>query len=58
MKKVFCDSCEIEINHNNYVSILHQFGYGSQRDGDRVEIDLCENCLERLETNIKRIKDL
>jgi len=58
MKKIFCDSCEIEINHNNYVSISHQFGYGSQRDGDRVEIDLCENCLERLETNIKRIKDL
>jgi hypothetical protein len=58
MKKVFCDSCEIEIDRDDYVSISYQFGYGSQRDGDQVEIDLCENCLDLLETNIKRIKDL
>jgi hypothetical protein len=58
MKKIFCDSCEIEINNNDYVSISHQFGYGSQRDGDHVEIDLCENCLDQLETSIKQIKDL
>ena len=48
MIKFYCDGCGDQvdtINHfNEVISIKHTFGYGSKRDGDSVDIDLCESC--------------
>ena len=46
MIKIFCDKCKEQIleGEENTVRISHTFGYGSPCDGDRVEIELCEDC--------------
>ena len=46
MVKIFCDKCNEQIREENTVKIQHTFGYGSPRDGDTVELDLCEDCFE------------
>lgn len=56
MKRITCDSCNNEINTESVISISHTFGYGSQRDGDQIEIDLCEDCFDKLERNINLVK--
>ena len=58
MIKIFCDSCENEMQLNDYVKIEHTFSYGSQRDGDTVNLDLCEFCFEKIYENIKNVKSL
>lgn len=61
--KVICNKCgyEMDCEKNNYeefmVDIIHQFkvsyGYGSDRDGDFLKFDLCENCLKWLYSTFK-----
>jgi hypothetical protein len=48
MIKIFCDKCTREINQEDesVVKIEHLFSYGSPRDGDKVEIELCEDCFQ------------
>ena len=51
--KVICDMCQQDIqglmgSQPDYVQVRHEFGYGSDKDGDYWEFDLCETCLEKL----------
>jgi hypothetical protein len=46
MIKILCDKCTQEIKSENVVKIQHTFGYSSPRDGDTVEIELCEDCFQ------------
>jgi hypothetical protein len=57
MRTIKCDSCQTTIeDYNKLISINHIFRYGSQRDGDSIQIDLCEDCLDKLERNISLVK--
>jgi hypothetical protein len=47
MNFIYCDNCFSKIE-NNPIQINHTFGYGSKRDGDSVELHLCENCFEKI----------
>ncbi len=49
MTKIICDRCEKEITNEDvemgaYINITHDHGYGSDRDGETDDIDLCEKC--------------
>ena len=56
MKIIKCDSCQTTIeDHNKLISINHIFGYGSQRYGDDVQIDLCEDCFDKIVSVLKVI---
>ena len=58
MKTITCDVCDNRIDDiNKLISINHIFRYGSQRDGDGVSIDLCEDCFDKLDRHIKKVKD-
>lgn len=46
MIKIFCDKCDEQIREERLVRIKHTFSYGSPRDGDTIELDLCEDCLQ------------
>ena len=49
-----CDRCgEKQEITMDMIEVRHQFGYGSQRDGDYIEFDLCENCLVEVIKNEK-----
>jgi hypothetical protein len=43
--KVICDRCKREIKHQDFVEIRHEFGYGTEYDGDYIEADICEDCI-------------
>lgn len=59
MRIIKCDGCDGIIEDiNKLISINHIFRYGSQRDGDEITIDLCEDCIDKLERHVKEIKDL
>ena len=59
MRQIYCDSCESQIvDYNKLIAVNHIFRYGSGRDGDHIEIDLCEDCVDKLERHIKKVKDL
>ena len=51
MKTYTCDLCRTHIdNPEEMVSIKHQYGYNSNgRDGDMIELDICERCLQKIE---------
>jgi hypothetical protein len=57
MRTIKCDSCQTTIeDYYKHISINDIFRYGSQRDGDSIQIDLCEDCLDKLERNISLVK--
>ena len=61
--KIVCNMCGYEMNleKNEYeefmTDMVHRFqvgyGYVSQRDGDIVYFDLCEECLEKIYAQFK-----
>ncbi len=64
LKKVVCDVCgyvEDQSSENwflhdrDMISIDHNFGFGGNRDGGNLKVDICENCLFELmkENSIK-----
>ena len=58
MRTITCDVCDNRIDDiNKLISINHIFRYGSQRDGDDISIDLCEDCFDKLDRHIKKVKD-
>ena len=46
----FCNCCgkPIVAPFQSSISIKHRFGYGSKYDGDYLDADICEQCLESL----------
>jgi hypothetical protein len=54
-KQVWCNCCgkdisTVDVEHDciDGVHIEANFGYGSSRDGDRVEVDLCDECCAKI----------
>ncbi len=46
MKFFKCDECNIELGLEcRKIPLYHSFGYGTQYDGQVLDIDLCEPCL-------------
>ncbi len=50
VEKVICDCCGAIDDHKNFqfadvCSFSQRFGFGTPRDGDIVEFDLCADCL-------------
>ena len=43
-----CDICKTEIFPDRISHLKHTFSYGSLRDGETWNIDICENCLEKI----------
>lgn len=59
--KVYCDMCGndccIDQINNEYATLEALWGYGSDRDGEKFDIQLCINCFnETLEMIKKRRK--
>lgn len=49
--KVTCNMCGREIymwDEDNGFSIDTRFGYGSKRDGEKIQLDLCCNCMDKV----------
>lgn len=46
--RIFCDCCgkEIEKNKEDYLEIEKVWGYFSEKDGDRHQLDICEHCYD------------
>ena len=42
--KYICDRCSIESEYE-IVELKYEYGYGSKKDGEYIEFDLCEKCL-------------
>lgn len=58
---IFCDVCGSSVipdthkqneeslnDFSAYGQLKAEFGYGSTRDGDKVSLDLCEKCFDKL----------
>lgn len=43
-----CDKCEKVLEFGPDVTINFDFGYGSDRDGDKAELHLCGDCGEKM----------
>ncbi len=43
---ISCDRCgeKEDFDTMGTISLRHEFGYGSERDGDYLEADICEKC--------------
>lgn len=51
MKKIICNKCGKEFDiwdEQENFSIYRQCGYGTKHDGDKLELDLCCDCMEKL----------
>lgn len=48
-----CNMCGKEIDEYCDFNISYRFGYGSIRDGDNIDIDLCNSCLDTFVTNLR-----
>lgn len=46
--KTQCDKCRSIIYDKEECSINYTFGYGSERDGDRISLDICHKCIENV----------
>ncbi len=59
-KKMICDRCGLErdAEGDDMISIHHEYGYGSQRDTEYVEADICEKCFDEtikaMHINVRR----
>ncbi|MBI4151531.1 hypothetical protein HY496_01055 [Candidatus Woesearchaeota archaeon] len=51
--EILCNMCGKKIQHllskknafiEDYIKIVHWFGYGSPHDGDKYEFEICEPC--------------
>ena len=51
---VICDRCGLEqkmhhgMSDRDIIEIRHQYGYGSPKDGDYIEADICEVCFDEI----------
>ena len=48
--KAICDKCGFELKSDteDLIEIRHQYGYGSDKDGEYLETDICEECFEAI----------
>ena len=48
MTKRICNKCGKEFDIYDDFHLEYRFGYGSIKDGEKLEIDLCCSCLDEL----------
>ncbi len=49
---IICDRCQREIkDFEEFLKIRHEFGYGTPNDGDYLESEICEDCLNEILRN-------
>jgi hypothetical protein len=49
----YCDKCNKELNEHEHIWYVNQqAGYGSLRDGDIVQVKVCNNCFEQMFENV------
>ncbi len=59
VEKVICNCCGKEIEKNShgymedYIHIEKTWGYTSSKDGDKTNVDICEECWNKFERNFK-----
>ena len=45
----YCDSCDKKLKEMDIpFNISHTFGYESKMDCEKIELELCEDCMERI----------
>lgn len=59
LEAVFCNCCKKELLVKNgilkeeCITVSHDFGYFSERDGETQEFDLCEECYAKITARFK-----
>lgn len=56
LKEVICDSCKNSCKKEfdfEYATLNAHWGYGSKKDGDVYQIDLCEDCFDKISDFLK-----
>ena len=48
MKITVCNICGNHFGMGDHFHMSHRYGYGSTNDGDLLELDLCNTCLDKL----------
>ncbi len=53
-KKVICDRCGLERDPagDDMIEIRHEYGFGSPRDTEFIEADICEKCFDEIIKNM------
>ena len=52
--KVICDRCGITKEpYEEFIEVKHEYGYSSPKDGDYIEFDICESCMEDVIRDMK-----
>lgn len=61
IKGISCDCCgkkvtgsEVDILSSDITEFFIDFGYGSKYDTDRIEVDVCDKCIENIFSKFKR----
>ena len=48
-QETICDRCgRSKKDYEDFIEIRHEYGYGSSKDGDYIEADICEDCLQEI----------
>ena len=56
LQKVVCNQCGAtvkDLDFGNYLTVKHDWGYGSSQDNTQIEFDLCESCVNALTKKFK-----
>jgi hypothetical protein len=59
VEKIICNCCGEEIVKNahgyfeDYIHIDKTWGYTSQKDGEKTNVDICEKCWTKIEKSFK-----
>lgn len=53
--EIICDCCKksIDPDKNDFIHIEKEWGYFSHKDGEKQEVDLCENCWDKITETFK-----
>ena len=53
--EIICDCCKksIDTAKNDFIHIEKEWGYFSNKDGKKQEVDLCENCWDKITEGFK-----
>lgn len=54
VSSIICDCCGQVIHEDDHIEIDKTFGYESNHDNDRWQLDLCSSCLEKAFPNIRK----
>lgn len=57
LKCDICDnSCKTKLDDYEFASLKAQWGYSSRKDGEECNLEICEDCFDKIMDFIKNIK--